>query len=73
MVEFTERERQVLVRLAAGRTSKEIARDLTLSVNRVNALVLQLRRKLGAANRTEAVGRWVEQERRSHEGEEEGR
>ena len=53
---ITEREREVLQLLAAGRSNKEIARHLGLSPNTVKTHVARLFGKLGAARRTEAIG-----------------
>ena len=55
---LTARERDVLVELAAGRTSKEIARTLSISVATVNRHVANLYSKIDARNRTEAT-RWA--------------
>ena len=55
---LTARERDVLVELAAGRTSKEIARTLSISVATVNRHVANLYAKIDARNRTEAT-RWA--------------
>lgn len=53
---ITERERQVLQLLAAGRSNKQIARDLELSPNTVKTHVARLFGKLRVARRMEAVG-----------------
>lgn len=53
---ITEREREVLQLLAAGRSNKEIARRLGLSPNTVKTHVARLFEKLQVARRTEAVG-----------------
>ena len=53
---ITEREREVLQQLAAGRSNKEIARYLGLSPNTVKTHVARLFGKLGVARRTEAIG-----------------
>lgn len=52
---ITEREHEVLRQLAAGRSNKEIARRLNLSLNTVKTHVARLYAKLQAARRTEAV------------------
>lgn len=49
------RELEVLGHLAAGRTNRQIAEALALSVNTVIDYVLSVRIKLGARNRAEAV------------------
>lgn len=53
---ITEREREVLQLLAAGRSNKEIARHLGVSPNTVKTHVARLFGKLRVARRTEAVG-----------------
>lgn len=56
-VRLTERQREVLKLLIAGRSNKDIARALTLSPATVKAHVATILGVLGAANRTEAVTR----------------
>ncbi|MEQ8936376.1 MAG: LuxR C-terminal-related transcriptional regulator, partial [Amphiplicatus sp.] len=51
----TAREYEVLTLLAAGRSNKEIARDLAVSPNTVKTHVGKLYEKLEASRRTEAV------------------
>lgn len=51
------RELAVLHELAAGRSNKEIARQLDVSPNTVKTHVSRLYEKLGAARRTDAVNR----------------
>jgi len=51
------REREVLGLLAAGRSNKEIARDLELSPNTVKTHVSKLFEKLAVRRRTEAISR----------------
>lgn len=53
---ITARERQVLERLAAGGSNKSIARDLNISLATAKFHVGSLLTKLGARNRTDAVG-----------------
>lgn len=62
MVEFTKREREVIVRIAEGKSTKQTSHELGLGTDRVNALVVQVRRKLGAANRSEAASKWAARE-----------
>ena len=52
---ITRREREVLGELAAGRSNKEIARNLGLSPNTVKTHIARLYEKLDAARRTDAV------------------
>ncbi|AZQ36977.1 helix-turn-helix transcriptional regulator [Streptomyces cyaneochromogenes] len=53
--DLTPRQREVIARLAEGRTDREIAEELRLSVRTVNAHVAQLLTRLGVRNRAEAV------------------
>lgn len=52
---LTRRELQVLQRLCLGESNKEIARELALREPTVKLHVKTLYRKIGAANRTQAV------------------
>lgn len=52
---ITRREHEVLGLLAAGRSNKEIARQLNLSPNTVKTHVARLYEKLEATRRTEAI------------------
>lgn len=52
---FTPRQRQVLEHLSAGKPNKLIARELNMSLATVKVHVRQIMRKVGAANRTQAV------------------
>jgi DNA-binding CsgD family transcriptional regulator len=52
---ITERERQVLLLLADGRSNKEIAARLGVSPNTVKTHVARLFEKLRVARRTEAI------------------
>jgi DNA-binding CsgD family transcriptional regulator len=52
---LSERELEVLALLASGRTNAEIARDLIVALGTVKSHVNNIYRKLGAANRAEAV------------------
>jgi DNA-binding NarL/FixJ family response regulator len=54
---LSERELEVLVLLASGRTNAEIARDLFVALGTVKSHVNNIYRKLGAANRAGAVTR----------------
>ena len=53
----SDRELQVLELLAAGRSNKEIARELNVSPNTVKTHVAKLFEKLEANRRTEAISR----------------
>jgi len=57
VVDLTARERQVAALLAAGQTSKEIARLLELSPRTAEAHRARLQTKLGARNTAELVAR----------------
>lgn len=52
---ITRREHEVLGLLAAGRSNKEIARQLNLSPNTVKTHVARLYEKLKAVRRTDAI------------------
>jgi DNA-binding CsgD family transcriptional regulator len=54
---ISPRELVVLKELAAGRSNKEIARQLEVSPNTVKTHLARLYEKLGAARRTDAVNR----------------
>jgi DNA-binding CsgD family transcriptional regulator len=54
---LSERELEVLALLASGRTNAEIARELFVAVGTVKSHANNIYRKLGAANRAEAVTR----------------
>jgi DNA-binding CsgD family transcriptional regulator len=53
----SERELEVLQLLAAGRSNKEIARELEVSPNTIKSHVTKLLGKLEARRRTEAISR----------------
>lgn len=55
---LTQRERQVLQLMAKGANNIEIATKLFISAATVKSHVKHILRKLGAANRAEAVSRW---------------
>jgi pimeloyl-ACP methyl ester carboxylesterase/DNA-binding CsgD family transcriptional regulator len=52
---LSNREREVLTRLARGLSDREIAEDLVLSTHTVHRHVANIRRKLGRRSRTAAV------------------
>lgn len=53
--QLTEREKEILERLASGLTDKQIAADLFLSPNTVRWYNRQIYDKLGVSNRTQAI------------------
>jgi DNA-binding NarL/FixJ family response regulator len=59
LVALNEREIEILTLVARGRTSTQIAHKLKLVPRTVDFHVANARRKLRAANRTEAVTRAV--------------
>jgi DNA-binding CsgD family transcriptional regulator len=56
---LTRRELEVLQLMAGGDTNGRIARRLVISDGTVKSHVKHILRKLGAANRAEAVSRWL--------------
>jgi DNA-binding NarL/FixJ family response regulator len=56
---LTLREREVLAFLAEGRTNREIAGALSVSVATVKSHLVHIYGKLGAVNRNDAIGRAV--------------
>ena len=52
---LTVREREILAKVLAGLTNKEIARDLNITEITVKVHVRNTYRKLGARNRAQAV------------------
>lgn len=54
-LKISERELEVLKRLAAGQSNKQIAQDLHVSPNTVKTHVANLFQKLDASRRTEAI------------------
>ena len=53
--ELTRRERQILVLLMDGRTTRQISNELFLSEGTVKSYLTAIYRKLGVTNRTEAA------------------
>jgi DNA-binding CsgD family transcriptional regulator len=62
---LSQRQLQVMELLAEGYSNREIAAALCLSVETVKSHVANIRLRLGAANRTEAVTRFVQSVRPS--------
>ncbi|MEM7337814.1 MAG: response regulator transcription factor [Actinomycetota bacterium] len=60
---LTEREEEVLVTVATGRTNAEIADELHISLSTVKTHLASLMRKLGARNRVE-IAMWAYETRR---------
>jgi DNA-binding NarL/FixJ family response regulator len=58
---LTSREREVLVLLAEGRTNREIAAAMSVSLATVKSHLVRLYAKLGAGNRNQALGAAVAQ------------
>ncbi|UTI65429.1 LuxR C-terminal-related transcriptional regulator [Paraconexibacter antarcticus] len=56
---LTARERDVLALIVQGRTNRAIAEALAISVGTVKSHVKHLLRKLGAANRTQAISMYL--------------
>jgi DNA-binding CsgD family transcriptional regulator len=56
---LTARELQIAQQLVAGRSNREIAVELHLSPETVKGYVARVLRKLGAANRADAVSRYL--------------
>ena len=63
VVPLTDREEDVLVTVARGRTNSEIAQDLHISLSTVKTHVTALMSKLGVRNRVE-VAMWAYETRR---------
>jgi DNA-binding NarL/FixJ family response regulator len=59
-VRLSPREREVLQLLTRGRTNREIAGNLTLSVSTVKIHVVHILAKLGVSDRTQAAVRAIE-------------
>jgi DNA-binding NarL/FixJ family response regulator len=57
--ELTGREREVLGLLAVGATNAQIADELVVSVSTIKSHVRHILRKVGAANRAQAISRYL--------------
>jgi DNA-binding NarL/FixJ family response regulator len=64
---LTEREEQVLVGVARGRTNSEIAEELHLALSTVKTHIASLMTKLGARNRVE-IAMWAYETKRVRNG-----
>ena len=62
---LSEREREIAVLMTRGQSNREIGVELHLSPDTIKAQVARVVRKLGAANRVEAVAKYVELSRES--------
>jgi DNA-binding CsgD family transcriptional regulator len=67
---LTRREVEVMRLMGAGHTNAQIARRLVISEGTVKSHVKHILRKLQAANRAEAVSRWLREEHARHLGRE---
>jgi len=56
---LTPREREIMGRVAAGRSNRAIATELVLSEKTVKNHIRHIYEKLGAANRAEATALWL--------------
>lgn len=56
--ELSARQQEVMELIAAGKSNKEVARDLGLAVGTVKVHLREIFERLGARNRTEAVTRY---------------
>ncbi len=66
--DLTRRELEVLRHMAAGDTNARTARRLVISEGTVKSHVKHILRKLGAANRAEAVSLWWQMQDRANRG-----
>jgi LuxR family maltose regulon positive regulatory protein len=54
---LSEREMEVLALIAAGKSNRQVAKDLFVAMSTVKTHVNNIHRKLDARNRTQAVSR----------------
>jgi len=59
LTSLSKRELEVLSTLAAGRTNKEIARELGVSANTVKFHIRNLYQKLNVRNRSQAISLYL--------------
>ena len=59
--QLTDREAEIVERVAQGQTNAEIAAQLVLSVRTVERHLLNAYTKLGVRGRTEAISQWLQQ------------
>lgn len=59
LTELTDREREILNAIATGRSDKEIARELSISVHTVGNHIRSIYQKLHIRSRAEAVARYL--------------
>lgn len=64
---LTPKEKEVLLLLRLGKSNSEIATTLSISMNTVKTHIKSVYKKLEARNRTEAVVKSMEIEKRKHE------
>ena len=58
--QLSEKEKDIIDLLARGKTQKEIARDLFMSIGTVEAKTAALRRRFDCVNSTELVAKYKE-------------
>lgn len=64
---LTPKEKEVLLLLRLGKSNSEIATTLSISMNTVKTHIKSVYKKLEARNRTEAVVKSMEIEKRKNE------
>lgn len=58
-MQLTAREHEVLERTARGLTNAQIAAELSVTTHAIKFHLVAIYRKLGVANRTQAVARYL--------------